>query len=241
MPEAEKKYGRIKGVNSDYQFAEGKIEKVEPEPSEVYLKIFFCPYHQPSRLESEESYCEGTSAACPNEDDKSGHALIHLHQKEGIALVTDHALIHLHQTDGIRLVNDENHIAIKKDENIISLSPSADGRAEVDGVFVIKRKNEEEIFVEVSDGRISMQASGGPKVYIDGTGIRVVKQTDPEEVIANISDDEISMAINSGEKISLKADGGIELFTKDGSGTVTIHGNLEVTGDIAASNLPPGG
>jgi hypothetical protein len=80
---------RIKGVNSDYTFDVGAGQIVENKSADpLYLKIFICPNQMPSRIEPPHHghWCEGTDADCPAPD-QAGHALISLHQYEGIALV----------------------------------------------------------------------------------------------------------------------------------------------------------
>ncbi|NEO75990.1 hypothetical protein [Moorena sp. SIO4G3] len=85
---------RIKGANSDYQFKDGSIQEVKGDHP-VYLKIFLCPYDMPSPIEEpdENGWCEGTDEQCPhgkkNGEKSPGHALICLHQEDGISLETN--------------------------------------------------------------------------------------------------------------------------------------------------------
>ena len=93
---------RIKGANSDYEYStteekkKNQVISVKPQPEELYLKMFICPYDQPSVVEPNEGKdkcCHGSDSNCPNQGKKQGHALIHLHQQRGIELVTDNNLI----------------------------------------------------------------------------------------------------------------------------------------------------
>ncbi|MEM8897359.1 MAG: hypothetical protein AAGC85_04610 [Bacteroidota bacterium] len=81
---------RINGANSDYKFDEGTGSVVENKSvSPLYMKIFICPYDQPSSLQAGGSAaCEGSDDTCPNAI-TTGHASITLHQEEGIILLTD--------------------------------------------------------------------------------------------------------------------------------------------------------
>ena len=138
---------RIKGANSDYKYSAGKVEKVEPQPEKVYLKLFICPYDQPSSVEPNEgNCCNGIDRTCPNQGKKQGHALIQLHQEDGIQLVTDN----------------NNQIVINQKGNI-QLLPSPGGQAEVNGALLVKQQNQ--VLLEISDQTISLQL-GGAKISL---------------------------------------------------------------------------
>lgn len=142
---------RIKGANSDYKYSAGKVEKVEPQPEKVYLKLFICPYDQPSSVEPNEgNCCNGIDRTCPNQGKKQGHALIQLHQEDGIQLVTDN----------------NNQIVINQQGNI-ELIPSPGGQAEVNGALMVKQQNE--LLLEISDQTISLQL-GGAKISLTPAG-----------------------------------------------------------------------
>lgn len=90
---------RIKGCNSDYRFdlKTGQIQEQSKEQP-VYLKIFVCPNDMPSPVEKPYNgkagnWCQGTDANCPDPQKKPGHALISLHQTEGIAFVTTNPIV----------------------------------------------------------------------------------------------------------------------------------------------------
>jgi hypothetical protein len=90
---------RIKGSNSDYVFdlGTGQIQE-QSKDQPVYLKIFVCPNDMPSQVEKPYgdkagNWCQGTDAECPDPNKKNGHALICLHQTEGIALVTPNPIV----------------------------------------------------------------------------------------------------------------------------------------------------
>ncbi len=90
---------RIKGCNSDYLFdlKTGQIQE-QSKDKPVYLKIFVCPNDMPSPVEEPydgkvDNWCQGTDAACPAPQKKTGHALISLHQTEGIAFVTPNPIV----------------------------------------------------------------------------------------------------------------------------------------------------
>lgn len=210
---------RVNGVNSDYQLINGTIQEVSSEPAELYMKIFICPYRQPNALEplnGASRRCEGIDSLCPKGDKGDG--------------ALGHAMIQLHQGEGIKLITDKDNRLVLDQEGNIRLSPSINGKAEVNGAFVIKRKSGEEVLLDVSLNKISLQVDGGPKIHIDGNRVQVIKQSSPKKVIVDITEDDITLEADSGAKVSLKQNGDIDLHTKANSGTVTIHGNLHVTG-----------
>lgn len=85
---------RIKGANSDYRFdpTSQSIQTVSPWPNPLWLNLYLCPYDQPSPVEShgDDGCCGGRDRTCPHPGHAPGHALVQLHQDNGIALVTDH-------------------------------------------------------------------------------------------------------------------------------------------------------
>jgi hypothetical protein len=74
-------------------------EKTYPDDLELFLKIYLCPYGQPSTVDqvpdNQTPHCAGVNATCPADaDPRKGHAMVLLHQTEGIKLVagTDNVL-----------------------------------------------------------------------------------------------------------------------------------------------------
>lgn len=146
---------RIKGANSDYEYSskENRVEAVTPQPKELYLKMFICPYDQPSVVEpnkGKDKCCHGSDSNCPNQGKKQGHALIHLHQERGIELVTDN----------------KNQIVVNQKGNI-QLIPSLGGQAEVNGALLVKQQNQ--VLLEISSQNISLQL-GGAKISLTPQG-----------------------------------------------------------------------
>ncbi|NEO58973.1 MAG: hypothetical protein F6J98_00500 [Moorea sp. SIO4G2] len=133
---------RIKGANSDYKFLNGSIQDLKGDHP-VYLKIFVCPYDMPSPIEEpdENGWCEGTDEQCPhgkkNGEKSPGHALICLHQEDGISLETNNNV-----TATGPLVA-EKGITIK-DELVLDVSEAKAG-------LVITMKGEEILRLNISD------------------------------------------------------------------------------------------
>ncbi|MBW4528274.1 MAG: hypothetical protein KME18_24355 [Phormidium tanganyikae FI6-MK23] len=134
---------RIKGVNSDYQFdaKEKGVREVKPPPEQLYMKLFICPNDEFSTIENIPSECcHGESKTCPGRS-KSGHAMIQLHQKEGISLVTDReSKIVIDQAGNIRLASQKsfeveiNGAKIRLDEQgNIELTPASSKQVKVTG------------------------------------------------------------------------------------------------------------
>ncbi|EKU99372.1 hypothetical protein Lepto7375DRAFT_1399 [Leptolyngbya sp. PCC 7375] len=137
---------RIKGANSDYKFDvnTGQIEGPKPADNPVfdqpvYLKIFICPYDMPSRVEKpldeqEGNWCEGTDNQCPHAGDSPGHAVVSLHQDNGIRLETNNGnQLVVDQQNGIRLRPDaktpltsldvrSNHIVLQRHKTRIEIA-----------------------------------------------------------------------------------------------------------------------
>lgn len=90
---------RIKGCNSDYVFdlGTGQIQE-QSQDQPVYLKIFVCPNDMPSQVEKPYddkagNWCQGIDADCPHPQKQEGHALICLHQTDGIAFITQNQIV----------------------------------------------------------------------------------------------------------------------------------------------------
>jgi hypothetical protein len=177
---------RINGINSDYAMVDGAIAKVEPNPANLELKLFLCPYEQPNGLEAESGTCNGLKTTCPNPGPKTGHALVHLSQNEGIKLVTDDGtMLQLHQNSGgspgqIVLhpagtkVKIESALELVAGGHTITITPSAQG--------------------------VTLQHTGGASVVF-------------------------------------KPNGGMDILTLNNTGTVTIQGNLVVSGTLTRQGV----
>jgi hypothetical protein len=148
---------RIKGANSDYQFStkSQQIVEVQPKPSPVYLQIFVCPYDMPSRIEPPQDgkWCEGTDSACPHQGQKSGHAMLRLHQKEGVSLIAD-----------------RNSQLILDQEGSIHLSPAAPGVIEANGTLVLRQPGSKDVSLKVSSQGFELQAADGAVIRLDRDG-----------------------------------------------------------------------
>lgn len=117
--------GRIKGANSDYRYTPQGLEKTEGE--DAYLRIFICPLKQPARSEvNDGNYCQGDDVGCPSPGaDKSGHALVLLHEKDGVTLVTNGGnRLHVGQDGAIRLLAARTAVVSAGD---VTIEVSADG------------------------------------------------------------------------------------------------------------------
>jgi hypothetical protein len=208
---------RIKGANSDYVYT-GNPEALIQEQKDadpLYLKIFICPYDMPSRVEPNQGeVCEGTDAECPHGENSDGHALICLHEKEGISLVTNNQIA----AKGSFVVKPENS------QELLKVEPEG---TTIQGVL------------DFNGGlRLSHEESEQGKAIIlevaDNTSLMIKTQTG-EDVVLEISDKSISMQMSNGAKIHINERGDIELSPSQ-QGKVKINGDLEVTGDIKTGN-----
>ncbi|MEW6491443.1 MAG: hypothetical protein AB1589_02670 [Cyanobacteriota bacterium] len=209
---------RIKGANSDYAYSlkTGQIEEQKGNHP-VYLKIFVCPYDEPSRVEQNDGkVCEGTDKDCPHEGDKQGHALISLHETEGISLVSQKSIkaqgnFAVEPQKGKQILNvSEKEITVKAPLNL-------------NDALVVKPPENQKIVLEVATNTsLVIKAKGGNNVSV------------------KISDAGISLQVGDKAKIQIGSQGDIELSTPNNSGTVKVKGNLEVTGDVtvAGKKLP---
>ncbi|MEM6263411.1 MAG: hypothetical protein AAGI38_12940 [Bacteroidota bacterium] len=148
---------RINGTNSDYVFdavSGGVVEVPDPKPA-VEMRLFICPYDMPNTLEdqgSEPSRCIGIDEDCPNPT-KSGHALMHLHQNDGITLRTDNRNI-------LQLTQNGD----------IQLRPSTGGQAEVRGIFEVRQASGNTVLLEVGPSDVRIRAVNGAEVVIRSNG-----------------------------------------------------------------------
>lgn len=154
---------RINGVNSDYKWMGDGVQPVELEsggrlidgtryPDPLNMKIFICPYKENSALEAEGDTCEGTNTSCPNGSGSDGHAMIELHEENGIELTTD----------------DGNQLAVKQDGNIV-LHPTSSGAVEVHGQLIVKTSNGAQTVIDAASGRITLTA-GSAEIVLNSNG-----------------------------------------------------------------------
>lgn len=131
---------RINGVNSDYHLkTNGEIKEEPGNP--LFMKLFICPYKQPSALEKASGpVCTGTNTACPSPT-KTGHAMVELNQANGITLMTDNG----------------NSLNVDQAGNI-QLNPSNDLKIKTG--FTIK----------VTGNTVSLESPGGSKVVLQANG-----------------------------------------------------------------------
>jgi hypothetical protein len=153
--------GRINGINSDYKMIGGQIkpsvpEAIPPAPligaPPLELKLFICPYNQPSALQSEVEalICDGTNATCPT-------------------LNVGHALVHLSQTDGIKLTAGlENTVQVAQN-GMIALSPTNGQTVQVNGPLVVLA-NGHTLTITPSAAGITLQHANGAKVVFKPNG-----------------------------------------------------------------------
>jgi beta-xylosidase len=151
---------RIKGANSDYVYDSSTDKIVETKNQPVYLKIFVCPYDQPSDVEQNDgNVCAGIDEQCPHVGDKHGHALICLHETEGISLVSKQNitakgnLIVEPTTDTPVLKVEKNQIDIKVP---VQLS--------------IESANGNQVSVNISTQGVSLQVGRNAKIQINSQG-----------------------------------------------------------------------
>jgi len=111
------------------------------------LKIFICPAREPSRSEKHENnqYCKGVDSQCTIGDasKKKGHALLELHEKNGVSIVADNGTcidadqngkISLSTSESIILNAGEVRLEIKNDSvTITSPTVTVNGNLEVTG------------------------------------------------------------------------------------------------------------
>jgi hypothetical protein len=212
---------RIKGTNSDYVYTGNPQEliKEQKDADPLYLKIFICPYDMPSRVEPNNGeVCEGTDEECPQGENSAGHALICLHEKEGISLVTNNQI----EAKGTFVVKPEKGKELLKvgQEGI-----TVQGAIDMNGALSVNHHESprgKELVLEVSEN----------------TSL-VIKTKGGKDVLFEFSAQGISMQVTNGSKIEINSQGDIELSPSN-TGKVKINGNLEVTGDVtvAGQKLP---
>jgi len=146
---------RIKGANSDYVYTGDSTEPIKEDKNAdpLYLKIFICPNDMPSRVEKphQDQWCEGTDETCPSPE-KKGHAMICLHQQDGISLVTPNTV---KAKGAFAVESNSGKEVLRVSENHLS--------------FRLKPNKNQEISLKISEEEVSMQL-GGANISITQAG-----------------------------------------------------------------------
>lgn len=146
--------GRINGENSDYELVDGQIQQVDPFQT-LELRLFICPYDQPNKLEplnGASGRCTGIKSACPHVPEKNGHALVHLHQNEGVSLIADN----------------NNELKVDQSGNI-QLNPVAGGEVQIKGKLRLTIGSN--TLLEVGDNNeVVLQSPSGAQVKLQQNG-----------------------------------------------------------------------
>lgn len=157
---------RIKGANSDYRFnlETQQIEELKPLPTPTHLDLYICPYDMPSPVEQpvenpaanegNKGWCEGQDSHCPSDQGSAGHALVRLHQTDGIALITDKS----------------NQLIVDQSGRIV-LRPAT-------GQVVLEKASGSDrtpLHIQSTDTGWSLQLQNGPQLHFSNAGsIRLV-------------------------------------------------------------------
>ncbi len=215
--------GRINGVNSDYKMIGGAIGKVEPNPANLELKLFLCPYEQHNELEAETGTCAGIDTVCPNPGPKLGHALLHLSQTEGITLKTDGGTtLQLHQNAG-------------PTPGLIAMTP-AGGKVRVNGAMELVAGGHT-ISMTPSATGVALQHTNGAKLdFKVGGAMEIV--AGGQSITITQSAAGITLQHTNGSKVVFKPNGNLDLITNNNTGTVNIQGNLVVSGTLSRNGSP---
>jgi hypothetical protein len=208
---------RIKGANSDYVYTGNPQEliKEQKDADPLYLKIFICPYDMPSHVEPNHGeICQGTDTECPHGENSAGHALICLHEKEGISLVTNNQIT----AQGNFVVQPQNSKELFK---VDQHGTSIQGNIDFNGALILNHQDNEKtkaVTLELAED-ISL----------------IIKTQDGKDILLEISSQNISMQTSNGAKIAINHQGDIELSPSN-HGKVKINGDLEVTGEIKTAD-----
>lgn len=214
---------RIKGANSDYKYSlkDRKIIEVSPKPDPLYLKIFICPYDQPGSIDEreKEDCCQGSDSHCPSVEQKKGkgegHALVELHQKEGVKLIADH------QT---QLVLDQ--------KGSINLSPSQqqgfEGKVNVNGSLSVTGETSLNTVNFSKELCLKTPSSTNPVLKLSSEQLEINLNNSST---IKINSNQVEVSLKSGAKISIDSEGNIELSPATAK-VVRIKGDLTVTGKI---------
>jgi flagellar basal body rod protein FlgF len=206
---------RINGINSDYRMIGGKIQEVLPPPANLELKLFICPTAQPNGLEAEAATCNGQNTTCP-----SAHV--------------GHALLHMHQVDGIKLVTDNGNMLQLNQAGVIALSPPT--KVQVTSPLEVV-KDGQTITVTPSGTGVLVQHTGGSSIRFKSNGTLEIT-TGGQTVTISGSGSGMDMLHPNGSKVTFKSNGGMDLVTNNNTGTVTIQGNLVVSGTLTRNGSP---
>jgi hypothetical protein len=165
---------RIKGANSDYVYTGNSKEPIKEEKNAdpLYLKIFICPNDMPSRIEEPHGgkWCEGTDKDCPKErDKKSGHAMICLHQTEGISLVTPNTVKTKSHSFTVESESGNEVLKVSEERFSIALKPQAgkEVRLEISNTGISMKFGEAEVSITPS-GDIELSPQDRREVKIKG-------------------------------------------------------------------------
>lgn len=227
---------RIKGSNSDYAYSmeKGQVTPVEGADP-LFLQIYICPHGMPGpvdqvdpeKLKKEMPYlldgdkvklCQGSDvgwgtgadarSACPHDGPVAGHALVSLHQTEGLKLVT----------------NNRNMIALDQAGNI-QIAPAK--KAEVVGALSVKGTAEWLEDVKVN-GRFTATAPVTIQNSLSVTGDLTIRPT--SNIQMEVTTERVAIQAH-GAFIIIDNSGDIRLTPRTGN-KVTVAGNLEVTGTL---------
>ncbi|MEL6863840.1 MAG: hypothetical protein AAFP19_05445 [Bacteroidota bacterium] len=161
---------RINGVNSDYRYDESQqgVVEVQPRPSPLEMKLFICPYDQPSALEALDgasSACQGTNTQCPQPGaTNDGHAMVRLHQNEGVSLVAD----------------DDNRIDVQQNGNI-QINPA--NRVRVNGPFEVRQRGGTSVWLNITDTQVRIESGSGAVVVLQSDGDIELRPASGRQVI----------------------------------------------------------
>lgn len=162
---------RINGINSDYKKMGDGIVEVSPQPSNLELKLFLCPYGEPNQLEEESGVCTGTEAACPHPAPKNGHAMVALSQSEGIRLQTDgNNQLRLFQTSDPSHPGSIHLNPTNAGEAKVNGDFRVDGEAEFRGDFQVRTSNGNTILIDVSSSTVTVRNSSGARIVLKSNG-----------------------------------------------------------------------
>jgi hypothetical protein len=198
---------RIKGANSDYIFdaKSGQIQE-QSKDQPVYLKIYICPNDMPSQVEPphEGQWCQGIDGTCPHPAKQPGHALISLHQTEGIALETPNTIA----AKGKFVVQPKGKLPVFQ---------AAESGVTVSAPLTVTAPLTVSSTLTVTD-LLTITAPIALKTQKDnGTQLTINSQ-------------EFTLQTADGTKIQIK--GNQVEITPGATGKVKVIGNLEVTGEI---------
>lgn len=227
---------RIKGCNSDYIFDLGSHQiKEQPKDKPVYLKIFVCPNDMPSQVEAPHknqanNWCQGTDEGCPDPK-HNGHALIQLHQEEGIAFVTQNLIA----AKGPFVVQPNGEsVALSVNQNQVTTQvPTV---IQPDGQRAVVQVTEQEFVAMVpQQGTGNPQTAGAPtesepRFYLSVSQQGIVLQA-PNGTLIQLNNS--SIEITPAEQAKVKINGNLEIY-----GDLKINGNLDVTKEIMMAGQP---